>query len=174
MFIPKRTHFECVCLFIRYLYNNNMLKIGKDMSKKNTIKLIESDLKRVISESVKKVLKENDDRNKLRERLYNDTYRLRDKISGLRDNPLWNIISVSPISEKNYDRLQFYILFKRYDSNFFNYTFSDFLKKQGGDLYWGSDYDYDTTRNGCKLTITFNISKITDDIIRRGKQILHR
>lgn len=138
------------------------------MSKKNTIRLTESDLKRVISESVKKVLKENNDRNKLSEKLYNDAYRLRDKISDLRDNPIWNIISVSPIS-KNYDKLQFSILFKRYDSNFFNYTFSDFLKKQGGDLYWGMDYHYDTTRNGCQLIITFNIDKIVGDIIRWGK-----
>lgn len=34
---------------------------SKNMSKKNTIRLTESDLKRVISESVKKVLMENDD-----------------------------------------------------------------------------------------------------------------
>lgn len=168
MFTPKRTQIWARFAFFRYLYSNNILKIGKNMSKKNTIRLTESDLKRVISESVKKVLKENDDRNKLSEQLYNDAYRLRDKISDLRGNPIWNIISVSPISQ-NYDKLQFSILFERYDSNFFNYIFSNFLKKQGGDLYWGMDYHYDTTRNGCKLIITFNISKIAGDIIRRRK-----
>ena len=41
--------------------NNKQKNIDRQMSKKNTIRLTESDLKRVISESVKRVLKEYDD-----------------------------------------------------------------------------------------------------------------
>lgn len=45
--------------------NNGNIKISKNMNKKNTIKLTESELKKIISESVTKVLKEMDESNEI-------------------------------------------------------------------------------------------------------------